>query len=452
MTIYTQAATIPIYIQASLISKNGGGIVVYINKSLQLYDFKIDVNFELINLTVVLNGNIKIAVLACYRSEQFVELDYFKNIENEVIKLDNSINHIVIAGDLNNNMLNPINNVSKFCDEFGFYNTIIEPTRFNKSSGLWTLLDVILLSCMSIFLVSKVFNFNHSDHSLAVTILSLKSKPSKSLKIKTRCLSHSKLEQLKLRLSKIDFSCLNNIQYVNLKWAQLRQMIVDILDDVAPLKEMIARTNKIVPWFDFELVILSKRKTLLYNKAMKTKNALDWVSFKQTRNEFTSKFRKKKEFFFKSLVLEYGCSSKLLWNKLYPYLNPNKKAKISPIMLNGKCYSSSQDLALLFHKIFSNALKNFEFLDFDSCVWFIHTHFLRIKKNFPSKLNCQTQLEFKDVCPSKLLEHLRDIDSKSSEGFVGIPCIVFKFCADELVQPLIHVINSCIRDCIIPND
>ncbi len=65
-------------------SRHGGGIVVYINKSLQLYDFKIDVNFELINLTVVLNGNIKIAVLACYRSEQFVELDYFKNIENEV--------------------------------------------------------------------------------------------------------------------------------------------------------------------------------------------------------------------------------------------------------------------------------------------------------------------------------------------------------------------------------
>ena len=433
-------------------SRHGGGIVVYINKSLQLLDFSIDENFELVNITIMLNGKVKIAVLACYRSEQFVELDYFANLEREIINLDNSIDHIIVAGDLNNNMLNQINNVSKFCEEFGFHNSIVEPTRYNKSAGLWTLLDVILLSCLNIFLVSKVFNFNHSDHSLAVTILSLKSKPSKSLKIKSRCLSLVKLEQLKLKLSQKDFSCLCSIEYVNLKWAQLKQMIVDLLDEVAPLKEMIARTNNIVPWFDFELVILSKRKSMLYNKAMKTKNPLDWTKFKQTRNEFTSKFRRKKEFFFKSLVVEYGCSSKMLWNKLYPYLNPNKKAKISPIMLNGTCYSDSQDLANLFNKIFKNALSSFDFLDIESCLWFIHTHFLGIMKKFPFRLECQVKLDFKIVCHTKLLEYLQDIDSKSSEGNVGIPSIVFKFCAEELAQPLTHVINSCLHDSTIPND
>ena len=50
-------------------TRHGGGIAIYINKSLQLLDFNIDANFELINITVFLNGKVKIAVLACYRSE-----------------------------------------------------------------------------------------------------------------------------------------------------------------------------------------------------------------------------------------------------------------------------------------------------------------------------------------------------------------------------------------------
>ena len=62
---------------------------------------------------------------------------------------------------------------------------------------------------MHLFLISKVIQFYESDHSLAISVFSLKSKP--TLKILSRCLSKS---QLKI----IDFSSIEKIEFSNLAW------------------------------------------------------------------------------------------------------------------------------------------------------------------------------------------------------------------------------------------
>ena len=122
------------------------------------------------------------------------------------------------------------------------------------------------------------------------------------------------------------------------------------------------------------------------------------------------------------------------------------------IMHNGVSYSAAIDLAYLFFDFFSKILNDFVFLDINECLWFIHTHFLRITTLYPNKFKTSSVLQFSHISPQKLEKLLSDIDECSSEGSVSIPSCVFKNCSESLAVPLSFIFNSCIDTNIIPDD
>ena len=75
------------------------------------------------------------------------------------------------------------------------------------------------------------------------------------------------------------------------------------------------------------------------------------------------------------MVDEYGTSSRTLWAKLFPILNPNKKSKLNVVNFGGRVYSAPIEIANLFLSIFSTSLATFNHIPIANCFSFVRNHF-----------------------------------------------------------------------------
>ena len=173
----------------------------------------------------------------------------------------------------------------------------------------------------------------------------------------------------------------------------------------------------------------------------------DWEAFKKIRNLFSKLFDSKKSKYYVELEKRYGSASQKLWKLLYPYLNPNKKSIIKPIIHDNVCYNTPADLAYLFLNYFSNILKNFSLFSLEICLNYINSFmFLSFhEKNI-------SELDIGEISVDSVLEALKKLDVFTSPGYSGIPAILFKTCADELKEPITALFNSCISSGTIPDE
>jgi hypothetical protein len=126
-------------------TSSGGGIIVYIKKSILVKSIIFDEFFETISFIFQLPNKFYMSVFSCYRTEStlYCELNFFityKKIE-KLIKLLKMSDDVVIVGDLNNVHL--LKQFDNFCSVNGFVKTITKGTRINPTTKFSTLLDVI---------------------------------------------------------------------------------------------------------------------------------------------------------------------------------------------------------------------------------------------------------------------------------------------------------------------
>jgi hypothetical protein len=442
-------------------TKMGGGVIMYINKSIKIVSINTDPTMEIIKVVIQVNGQTKFAVFGCYRSEKFCDQDEFLAcLDANIESVSDLVDHVIVAGDFNYNMIGAKglpnveveNKITSIITDNGLVNTINEPTRLNKKTGLGTLIDLILVTCMNLFVASMVFDFERSDHALIVSVFNLKSKPNSAKTIESRCLTLKLIEDFRVAVSKFDFSGIYSINSPEIKWIFFKAVLINILDQVAPVKKVNIRAKN-VPWFDKELVLLSKKRSRLYNRARasKLKDNHDWVNFKQANNEFCSKFRKKKGLFYKNLVNENGTSCKKVWKTLSPYINPNKKADLSPIMFENVCFCTSLELASLFARVFKAALVGFVFAESLECCNFLVSFLSCIYRKLPQLIGLD-MLVFDPISLTELEEMIKNLDGTSSPGSSGIPTSIIKHSATEIVVPLCHIFNECIKYSYIPDE
>ena len=121
-------------------------------------------------------------------------------------------------------------------------------------------------------------------------------------------------------------------------------------DKIAPVKQINVRTTVALPWYDKHLVNLAHKRNRLYNKWNDSKSKADREKYVEMRNKYNSVFRDKKSNYYKDFVNENSASTKTFWQKLNPFLNPNKKESISVSLLSNKNNNihSTQDLVQAF--------------------------------------------------------------------------------------------------------
>jgi len=276
--------------------------------------------------------------------------------------LEISSDDVFIIGDLNNDMLDTVDNCLKnFCNNNGLVNTITKGTRTNPTTKLLTLLDVILCLCNKYLIKSEVFHMPCSDHGLIMSVFNHSSSFNKPTQINSRCLNDKKILSLKtILLSTLSLSNFDRYITVESRWAAIKALLISCINIAAPIKNMQVKTKNLVPWFDKDLVILSKKRNRLYNKAISSKLDNDWLNFKNIRQSFSHLFRLKKSTFYKNIVGNESTSSSKLWRKLDPYLNPNKITKVSPsLIINDTYFNTPKDIAMTFSNFFSSVTNSF---------------------------------------------------------------------------------------------
>jgi hypothetical protein len=354
--------------------RHGGSMIVYVKKGILVKSISIDNEAKIIRLVLNVKGP-DIGIIACYRPESISSDVFYDKLEQHALKLLSKSSNVVVVGDLNSNLFDTQD--SQLCDfmsSYGFHNTISSGTRLKPITKTWTLLDVILTLCVEFFLVSQVFPTSFSDHALVVSAFKCSTVSTSNNLFESRCLTKAKLHLVASALSNYCFDHLVTYDDVNVILNEIKVVIVTILDTIAPVK-MIRLKPGGVEWFDGELLKLQKKREYFYNKFLRTKNDVDRAKYVEFRNRFTSRFRTKKADYYKALFVEYGSSSRTLWSKLYPILNPNKKSKLHSVFHGSRVYSAPLEIASLFLSIFSSSLAALTHTPLVNCLRYSRTHF-----------------------------------------------------------------------------
>ena len=436
---------------------SGGGIMVFVKKSLKHFNVIIDYNIEMISLIIEPFLNYKIAVLACYRPPRTDNENlFFAGLESRLTQLDKTIKETFIIGDLNYDLssvsaLGVPNKLCDFTSANGFVNSIKEGTRYNPKKDYSTLLDVILCRNSSTCIASKAFPCPFSDHSLVTSVLNFRKSPNfRSLK-SVRCLNTNSILSIQKSLSFILSKPLGLTSDVNLYWSLVKDVIASVLDSHAPFKLVPVKSINKAPWLDKELVHLSKKRNKIHRKALFTKNKEDWSSYKILRNKVASLFSLKKIFHFKNFISNSSTSSKKLWTKLNPFINPNKKSSLAPaLILKNTSNNSSSDLSNVFCNFFSSILSKFTFLSLPTCLNYTDNLF-KSNSLLSSFLN-PNKFSIDRFEISEVVDSLKALDENSAAGAVNIDTKIFKHCADQLGPTLTELFNLCLIKSEIPNE
>ena len=177
----------------------------------------------------------------------------------------------------------------------------------------------------------------------------------------------------------------------------------------------------------------------------------DREKYVMLRNLFNSSLRHKKANYYKNYVIDNSMSTKSFWDKLNPFLNPNKKQKISAALLSSKKVNinSSQDLVDTFSNFFASILKSFKFIDINDCKSYLNSLF---KSDSILASHSNKNFEFTPVSEDAVFKKLEKLNPRSAPGSVGIESRIFKDCADEIKIVITDLFNVCIKTNDFPNE
>ena len=261
-------------------------MIVFVKNNITVISSFESPRFELIDLTLQI-GSKQVSVLACYRPPS-LESDFLEYLSEA---RRSQVDDVLVVGDLNYDLLSQTpTELHDVCECIGLHNTISSGTRFNPVSRVSTLLDVILTLCLNFFISSEVFPFSRSDHDLVISIFDFKSIKIPSMSFSSRCLSGEKLSLLAERLSKYPFHVLYTLNDVELIWSGIKQGIMMVLDEIAPIKKFCTKNSKYAcPWSDKKLVNLRIHKQRLFNKARSTLGEDHWPMFRAARKLYEAR-------------------------------------------------------------------------------------------------------------------------------------------------------------------
>ena len=143
----------------------------------------------------------------------------------------------------------------------------------------------------------------------------------------------------------------------------------------------------------------------------------------------------------------------IFWLFISPFINPNKKTKISPLLILKNTSSNSvQELTTVFCNFFSSTVTQFTFKPYNTCLNYIK-NFTGDKSNLSFRyLQGASKFKLEQFTESEVLKALSGLDESSGMGSTNISPKVLKYCAEELARPITKLFNLCLSSGNIPDE
>lgn len=411
----------------------GGGVGLYLKKNFEYEILYTNAHEALEQIWVrVKSSKFTYIIGSLYRPPKGNFNDFLNVFEDSLSEF--ICHEIICGGDINVNLADPLNHsTAAFIDcleAFNLNQIISSPTRITKTTN--TLLDVILIPAEEKnYLHGTKDVANISDHSLVYCALNKNITYNKK-KVKVRNLKYIDKELLNDFLNSAPFESLIYLPNVHEKVNYLNEILLNIFDILAPVREIQIKSKK-PPWLTDTIKLMVRLKARAFNRFKKTRSQQHWYYYKQLKNQTNIAVRNEKKRYLEHCVNNNINNSRLLWKKL------------NELNIYNKCFNS-----ILPESLDKPNEINKHFLQYSSNTASVDEHLLQYYKQHLIT-NIDQPFTFNTVTEETVKKMLLEIKSLAV-GADQISLDIILLSCPRILPFLTNIVNSCILDCVFPDN
>ena len=426
--------------------KHGGGVMIAIRKSLDSTCILKGKDAESIFCTIT-RRNKPPAVVACAYRPPDNNIEVATAIARDITDIRSKFkkSDFMMGGDFN---LPDINwetfeikggnyskNVNQIildsCSDNGLRQTVTEPTRKDKRSGVENILDIFLTSNPNLLTKTAVVS-GLGDHE-AVRIESLlqlnrRKKPKREIRLWKQTDTDSLSRDAK-NFASLFLATHTKLHSAARLWKCIKENLLALLDDHVPTKMTSTKAHQ--PWINTATKRLLRQKQKAYQKAKSTKSEKDWTRYRNIK-KLTQKVCRNTHDIYVSDMISDNTDTKKLWSHIRSKNKDN--VGISDLESGTTLIQDAETKANMFNTFFT---KVFSIPD---------QHVGRApSKKLPPMPKIQ-------ISQAGVLKLLLNIKENKATGPDGIPGNLIKMCAHELAPVFTTLFQASLDQGCVPPD
>lgn len=279
---------------------------------------------QLLNLVccfINCHKGVKVCVVSVYHSPSMDFRAGLIELQSVVSELLLYCQHIVIAGDLNVDLLTSTSAstaYAEFLTDYHLIQHISEPTRITSSSA--TLIDHILATpCTVVHSVYQSVGF--SDHMVQFVDVNLSVVCPRPTTIFVRSFRNCDWAAVRESLASVPWQVMSTFDEIEDMWYFFKTSLYDILDEYAPVKSVVSKfSRRPTLWMTPELLKAIKEKSKAKRRVAKTTSAVDTALYKTFKNKLKTAIHEAKLHYL-TVLLKKSKSNPYLRSKLWKSVN-----------------------------------------------------------------------------------------------------------------------------------
>ena len=225
--------------------------------------------------------------------------------------------------------------------------------------------------------------------------------------------------------------------------------IEKLLNEMAPVKKLSRKEIGLQqrPWITADILSAINEKNKLHKEFVEERNPTvrneKHKQFKTKRNRVTSQLRKAKKAYYTQFFNENANNVKETWKGIRNLINVSKKSSthINHLLDNGKNITDPVEMANTINKFYVNIGKSVEQKIPRKETQF--SHYLNSKNNYNIVLHPCTEDEVR--------KYISTLPVSKASGPNSIPISILKTNIDQLVNPLISILNKSLAEGTFPD-
>ena len=456
---HTPHFTVPGYkiYRSDRVARKGGGVCILIRQGLisrEITEVPKELNGVETSSVEIKTSKGQIGILSAYRPPNTNPTTFCKTIETLLKKVKRRCKEVIVGLDHNLDFLksdkhNPTNDLIEKVLDLNLIPSITRPTRITKSTA--TLIDNILVDhkhCES--LESYVITDDISDHLPCLTVLKemLINKHSKVM-ITSRDTWEKCVKRLQQSLCEINWNDLcNQNKDVNTMTEKFHSTLCEKIDRFCPERTRKVNYSKLrhEPWLTTGIMKSITRSKKLYKNTLIVNVKEQKVDKYRNYNKQLQKIKRaSKKLYYQTKCVEFRSNTRKLWKTINKLCNTqnDKSNVVSMLKIKDKRCGNSQLIANEFGNYFANVGERYA------------KKIKQPKKNIKDYLDLiqssQTSIFMKPCTLTETKKLLTTLPNKGSSGVDKINNILLKKLANEIADPLTHIVNSSIEQGIFPD-
>jgi len=441
-------------------SSTGGGVALYIldgYTSQVREDYAFPTSSIVDSLFIDLSGpNVnKKTIGVVYRPPNSDIKQFLQDFQVITKKMTCKKAECLITGDFNLNLLKHDVHSDTGCFLNGllhdsFMPLITRPTRFSETSS--TLIDNIFTNKIFDKYISGTLITDISDHLPIFYIETINKmlqmhlpNTKKTLTFYKRNLSDSKLNELKHKLSNIDWSPVLTSADANSAYNSFFTKFTSCYNECLPLelKEIKCRNQICKPWITPCILKSIRKKNKLYKDYLNNSNTENVSKYKTYKNKLTKIIRSAEKLHYSNKFQQAQGNLSKTWEIIKKLINPDQSKKpINEIKLDNNTITDTKVIANKFNEYFTN-------------VGPLLANKIPVVSGDPLKFipgDFSKSMALYETDPSEIIHIAQQLKTSTSKGHDGILPYVIKQTIDVIATPLSIIFNLSLKNGIFPDE